>query len=229
MPLNHGGGAGNRILVRATIQSSSQASEFVRDADAFDSSGAEGVSPSGSTSEPCEVKPNGTNTVRSPSAVPSRSAQTPWSNRRASGVPTLAWLFAQTVQEPCALVAGDCFVWQRTKTSDGYGSVCIDGRSVVAHRVAYELSKGPVACWLTIDHLCRNRPCINPAHHEPVTQAENTRRGMAPTAIAHRTGLCPRGHTLVPEGGRMRCKVCQSQRQREWYQRQKPSRGEAGQ
>lgn len=53
------------------------------------------------------------------------------------------------------------------------------GRSVGAHRIAYELANGPIPPGLDIDHLCMVRGCVNPAHLEPVTRSENVRRAHA--------------------------------------------------
>lgn len=136
---------------------------------------------------------------------------------RSPGVPTLEWLKAQTTPEPSDLVGGDCWIWQRT-TTDGYGTVCIGGKSCVAHRVAFEIVHGPVPCWLTLDHLCHRRACINPEHLEPVTQMENIRRGDSPAAVARRSGHCAHGHELPATG---RCQVCLAQRKREWYVRKR--------
>lgn len=69
-----------------------------------------------------------------------------------------------------------CWEWQGT-IGHGYGTIKLEGRTVLAHRLMYELHVGPIpprpAC---IDHLCRNRRCCNPAHLEIVTLAENSRR-----------------------------------------------------
>ena len=84
-----------------------------------------------------------------------------------------------------------------------------------AHRVAYELMRGPIPDGLTLDHLCRNVGCVNPDHLEPVTMKENILRGYSPAAQAARRDECAHGHAYTPENtyryanGSRRCRICQ--------------------
>jgi hypothetical protein len=70
-----------------------------------------------------------------------------------------------------------CWIWQLAKTPDGYGYTRVGYDHRRAHRVLYEQHVGPIPAGLDLDHLCRVRDCVNPAHMEPVTEAENVRRG----------------------------------------------------
>ena len=70
------------------------------------------------------------------------------------------------------------WLWGGTTINSGYGMINRDGKKWLAHRVAYELEKGPIPSGLVIDHLCRVRLCVNPAHLEAVPQSVNVRRGM---------------------------------------------------
>jgi hypothetical protein len=72
----------------------------------------------------------------------------------------------------------ECWVWRRALDSNGYGRAWAGGGSHrVAHVVMYERLRGPVPEGLELDHLCRNPACVRPDHLEPVTHAENIRRG----------------------------------------------------
>lgn len=72
-----------------------------------------------------------------------------------------------------------CWIWQRAIGSDGYGNLGLNGKFWKAHRFIYQREVGPIPEGLTLDHLCRVRCCVNPDHLEPVTNAENVRRGAA--------------------------------------------------
>lgn len=72
--------------------------------------------------------------------------------------------------------ANGCWVWRGRITAGGYGHLRSLGRTYRAHRLMYELTHGPIPGDLPIDHLCRNRACINPGHLEVVTTTVNNRR-----------------------------------------------------
>jgi hypothetical protein len=70
-----------------------------------------------------------------------------------------------------------CWIWQLAKNRQGYGLTREGYAHKRAHRVVYEQHIGPIPPGLDLDHLCRQTDCVNPAHMEPVTEAENVRRG----------------------------------------------------
>lgn len=117
-----------------------------------------------------------------------------------------------------------CWNWTASLRK-GYGRFSIKGESVAAHRYSYELLVGKIPKGLHLDHLCRNRRCVNPAHLEPVTLQENLRRGEGNasatkvSAYNRRNKMtCRHGHLYDsmntyhrPDGGRD-CKQCRSNR-----------------
>lgn len=104
------------------------------------------------------------------------------------------------------VVRGDgCWEWAGAHSGNGYAMVWFEGRVQGAHRVVYRLLAGEFDPALTIDHLCRNRGCVNPAHMEPVPIRENVRRAAA-------RDTCKRGHPRTPENTSKsrNCKTCQA-------------------
>lgn len=85
----------------------------------------------------------------------------------------------------------DCWVWTGTVKPNGYGKFSVGQKTLNAHRWSYETFVGKVPEGLDLDHLCRNRACVNPAHLEPVTRSVNITRGRS--ACAEKTH-CPRNH-----------------------------------
>lgn len=106
-----------------------------------------------------------------------------------------------------------CWLWTGGLMNKGYGTFWA-GRSLRAHRVAYELCIGPIPEGLTLDHLCRVRRCVNPAHLEPVTIRENVMRGEGITAALAARDYCVNGHPLTGDNlridahGHRRCRTC---------------------
>lgn len=99
----------------------------------------------------------------------------------------------------------ECWIWIRSLSPDGYGWASFNNRTYQAHRLAYRLCKGDIPDGHHLDHLCRTRQCVNPAHLEPVTPAENLRRSELTPAGAKK---CVRGHELSAYRGQRRCLTC---------------------
>lgn len=123
---------------------------------------------------------------------------------------------------PLETISG-CWNWMGAKDQKGYGQIRDEsGRTVRAYRWAYEHLVDAIPDGLQIDHLCRNRGCVNPAHLEPVTARVNILRGNGLTAQEARRTHCPRGHPysgdnlhMRPNGSR-RCRACHRLEQRRY-------------
>ncbi len=123
----------------------------------------------------------------------------------------------------------DCWLWAGYVDSYGYGYLLpyIDKKLVnlKAHRVMYENLVAQIPEGLQIDHLCRVRHCVNPAHLEPVTPRENVMRGISHVALNPSKTHCPKDHPLsgdnlyITPKGKRNCKSCRSSSHKAWKQR----------
>lgn len=113
-----------------------------------------------------------------------------------------------------------CWHWRASLLASGYGTVHAFGATRRAHRVAYELFVGPIPDGLHLDHLCRNKGCVNPDHREPVTSRENTLRGDTIAAANAAKTHCADGHPFDARNTRIRkdrpgnreCVACERER-----------------
>lgn len=116
-----------------------------------------------------------------------------------------------------------CWLWTAQVSWRGYGRFrVLDGPrgTMMAHRFSYQLLIGPIPRGLTLDHLCREKRCVNPEHLEVVTLRENILRGNSLPAINARKTHCKRGHCLsgknvvITTAGYRNCRECNNERRR---------------
>lgn len=117
--------------------------------------------------------------------------------------------------------SGDCWLWTGPMHSRGYGTMSVyvgygTTRSQYAHRLAWEFLVGPIPKGLNIDHLCKNKLCVNPDHLEPVTQRVNVRRGITAKKTHCKWGHLLQGANLYirPDTGTRVCRRCSQDRSR---------------
>lgn len=121
----------------------------------------------------------------------------------------------------------DCWVWRSGVNKAGYGQFNLNGKNVRAHRISYIISRGEIPKGRVLDHLCRNRKCVNPSHLELVTQRENLLRGDTITAKNSKKTKCKRGHPFDEENtyirkktGFRKCRACQKHMKNIWQKKQ---------
>ncbi len=90
----------------------------------------------------------------------------------------------------------ECWNYRNKPYNTGYGMFSFNGKRRTAHRVTYQLMRGPIPESMQLDHLCRNRLCVNPFHLEIVTSQENLLRGDTLAAKNAAKTVCLRGHLL---------------------------------
>jgi hypothetical protein len=107
-----------------------------------------------------------------------------------------------------------CLLWTGGKNTQGDGNFWHNGRTVQAHRFAYEFVNGPIPDGHDIHHICENTSCCEPAHLTPLTPRDHVLVGNNPSAINARKTHCINGHALtnanilIEARGSRACRVC---------------------
>lgn len=115
-------------------------------------------------------------------------------------------------------VESGCWEWRGNIRNTGYGQFEVQGRTLRAHRWSYEHFRGRIPDGLQIDHLCKNKACVNPQHLEAVTAAINVERSDNAAALNSRKTHCKREHLLAGDNVRLRangariCRTCERER-----------------
>lgn len=142
----------------------------------------------------------------------SRRADRDPSRRRNSDADVLSLLLSSIEADPF----GGCWLWAGALSRDGYGRIWFRQQATGAHRAAYTLFRGEIPADLTVDHLCRVTCCVNPAHLELVSNAENVRRSWVGRELrAHcRAGHPLSGTNLRIKGRERICRTCATESRR---------------
>lgn len=125
--------------------------------------------------------------------------------------------FRKRIEQSTKMTDDGCIVWVYGEDVAGYKRIGVSGRRYMAHRAVYRFLIGEIPEGMVIDHLCRNRACVNPEHLQPVTNRVNVLRGDGPTAVNYRKTHCKRGHALV--GSNLRSRTTRGRECRECHRR----------
>lgn len=157
----------------------------------------------------------------------SRDSKKQWAKRKACSqscgakIRTRKTSKARLLQK-ISITNSGCWEMMSSVQGNGYSKIWDGEKVVYAHRLSYEIFRGPIKDGMVIDHLCRNRKCVNPYHLEVVTMKVNTQRGDAGEHMAKIQAAkthCPKGHpysgdNLILRDGRRYCRECIRQRRR---------------
>lgn len=115
----------------------------------------------------------------------------------------------------------ECWEWNGYKNPGGYALIRFSKYNIRAHRYAFETYIGPIPEGLVLDHICRNRGCVNPHHVRPMTRVENMLIGTRSNQNKGKTH-CIRGHEFTPENtivsnGKRGCRICKIEYSRRVY------------
>lgn len=125
-------------------------------------------------------------------------------------MPIITIATLERVSKKFEILSTGCWNWigSKTRSHNGYGQIKVKNRNMLAHRVTYVAFNGNVPSGLEIDHMCKNRTCVNPKHLESVTASENVRRG----SLVQDKSPCRNGHKY-PVGVYTNCVKCKEDRQ----------------
>lgn len=112
------------------------------------------------------------------------------------------------------LLDNGCWQWNKSLAHDGYGVISLGLFNNFAHRFSYAVFVDEIPKGRQLDHLCRNRGCVNPEHLEPVTVKENLMRGEGIAAKNAKKTICPQGHAYTGTNNRgdRICHMCMRSR-----------------
>lgn len=111
-------------------------------------------------------------------------------------------------------VINNCWLWQGRIEPNGYGKFWKDGKTIYAHVFSYEFFNGIIPETMTVDHLCKNKSCVNPFHLDLATRVDNVLRGNNEIARNKTKTHCPQGHEYKGENlysakdGSRKCNMC---------------------
>lgn len=115
--------------------------------------------------------------------------------------------------ESCYKIINNCWVWQRPVDRDGYGSFYFMKKGRRAHRVSWFFKNGAIPEGMVIDHICKNRKCVNPDHLRCITKKQNTlENSMSVGAINANKTTCKNGHPFDRFYGQRYCSICQAEK-----------------
>lgn len=116
--------------------------------------------------------------------------------------------------------SNDCWEFKNIHKSTGYGRFSVNNNPTLAHRFSYALFNGDLIKGMMIDHVCRNRKCVNPEHLRQVTPVQNVFENSENIVIANKNKThCKKGHELkegniyyIDNGKERRCRICEIER-----------------
>ncbi len=119
------------------------------------------------------------------------------------------------------IVPSGCWEWKGSKINTNYGMFWFENKRILAHRYTFQQVYGQIPEGLEIDHLCRNRACVNPLHLEAVNHQVNCLRGIRTKGNIAKI-CCHKGHpfdeenTYITPDGRRQCRICRLERQQKY-------------